>query len=262
MMIMPHRATVHFEFLRYLADAFEGALPRPRAARVNPYLWAVMLSMRNIDVVSVQHWDLPRSIIQERMEVRTRAAIRRNLSERFENPSRHSLVLAVALFEKRDLPEDAVAAGYEAFVETLPEAVEDVLAENVHDILLGNEPDYEEISSQVEKAVKDAIKSALSLRNKILFATNVKKPDHFAGADTWVRDVEDNAAATTFTLELQSKLRSYSVTGRYTLEETSVRRDHRTPPSPGDPPTNRGRSRRAAATSSDADNPAADAAEG
>jgi hypothetical protein len=114
--------------------------------------------------------------------------------------SRNDLILVVVLWDARDTPANAVAAGYEAFLDEIRVAI----ADNLLDLSTANAKQTAAIEAKIQKRlhdkVEDAIRGELSDLQKVEVELGLLTPDQLIGGAFRRASIQAADSTETFTL--------------------------------------------------------------
>jgi len=184
-----------------------------RSEGCRPYLWGVLLQVDDDTlssgalVATVSFAPSPDGAfvpIASAMHAGDSAAIPGAVSRygaRFRSgQNRNDLILVVVLWDARDTPAGAVAAGYDAFIGE----IRDAIADNLLDLSTANEDQVNVIEAKINQRVHDKVESAirgqLSDLQKIEVELGILTPDQPINSAFRHVSIQDAASTESFTL--------------------------------------------------------------
>lgn len=190
-----------------------------RSEGCRPYLWGVLLQ---VDDDTVNSGALVATVsfappsdgafvpIASAMHAGDSAAIPGPVSQyraRFRSgQNRNDLILVVVLWDARDTPAAAVAAGYGAFLGE----IRDAIADNLLDLSTADEDQVSvieaKISQRVHAKVESEIRGQLSDLEKVEVELGVLTPDQLINSAFWHVSIQDADSAQSFTLPFSDNL--------------------------------------------------------
>ena len=157
----------------------------------NPYLWVELLqidddTLSSADPVSAISPASPNSeeiVVMPNMHGGDAFGTPDEISHfatRFRSGlSRRELIVVAALWDQRDTPLDAVAAGYDAFLGQVHDSVADHLLELASSDQATVDQAIAEVKSEVHDKVYDAIAEHLSTFDEVQIGLGLENPDRF-----------------------------------------------------------------------------------